>query len=411
MRSVIVILSFFVTELVCIRSMAQTPHWQRHTVDASLSGADGVRLADINKDGLMDITTGWEEGGLTKVYLHPGYHEVERPWPAVIVGETPQVEDAVFVDVNQDGYLDVVSSTEGDDQKMYVSFSPANVNKLLDSSAWRMEVIPASADVHRWMFAIPAQIDGQFGIDIVAGAKNNAASIGWFQAPRYPQDLSAWAWHPVAPVTWVMSLFIRDMDRDGDLDIVTSDRKPGTVNGVKWLENPGQKLANNEDWMAHPMAGNDEEVMFMDMIDLDGDGLEDAIVTERLQQKIIFIKRLDNSGLRWQNYYIDIPEMTGRAKAVKVGDIDGDGRLDLVHTTNTEGVPGKSGVIWGAYKKEVTDNEWTWHDISGLEGYKFDRIELIDLDGDGDLDVLTCEENYGKNSEGLGVIWYENPAH
>ena len=37
-----------------------------------------------------------------------------------------------------------------------------------------------------------------------------------------------------------------------------------------------------------------------------------------------------------------------------------------------------------------------------------DRIELLDLDGDGDLDVLTCEERQNKN--GLGVIWYENPA-
>ena len=30
---------------------------------------------------------------------------------------------------------------------------------------------------------------------------------------------------------------------------------------------------------------------------------------------------------------------------------------------------------------------------------------LADLDGDGDLDVLTCEE-----VGNLGVIWYENPA-
>ena len=67
-------------------------------------------------------------------------------------------------------------------------------------------------------------------------------------------------------------------------------------------------------------------------------------------------------------------------------------------------------MIWGSYEKDVTDMQWTWNDVSGLEGYKFDRIELLDLDGDGDLDVITCEENFGENSEGLGVIWYENPA-
>lgn len=44
--------------------------------------------------------------------------------------------------------------------------------------------------------------------------------------------------------------------------------------------------------------------------------------------------------------------------------------------------------------------------VSGKEiGEKFDRIELLDLDGDGDPDLLTCEER-----ENLGVIWYENPS-
>ena len=47
----------------------------------------------------------------------------------------------------------------------------------------------------------------------------------------------------------------------------------------------------------------------------------------------------------------------------------------------------------------------TYQDISGPVGVKFDRIELIDLDGDGDLDLMTCEER-----DNLGVFWYENPA-
>ena len=46
-----------------------------------------------------------------------------------------------------------------------------------------------------------------------------------------------------------------------------------------------------------------------------------------------------------------------------------------------------------------------FHDISGTaEGVKFDRIHIMDVDSDGDLDVITCEER-----DNLGVIWYENP--
>ena len=43
-------------------------------------------------------------------------------------------------------------------------------------------------------------------------------------------------------------------------------------------------------------------------------------------------------------------------------------------------------------------------DIGAKLGGKYDRIELLDLDGDGDLDLLTCDEG-NTNS----VLWFENP--
>jgi hypothetical protein len=49
-------------------------------------------------------------------------------------------------------------------------------------------------------------------------------------------------------------------------------------------------------------------------------------------------------------------------------------------------------------------------DISGAPGVKYDLVVLVDMDGDGDLDVLTSEETAEDGSKkGLGVIWYENP--
>ena len=390
-------------------TLAQSTFWQRHVIDSSFSGADGVRLADVNGDNLMDITTGWEEGGFTKVYLHPGYDFVSGKWPSVIVGKTPSVEDAVFADLNDDGAIDVISSSEGKNRKVYINWAPKNPENYLDATKWTTEVIPASDGLMQWMFAIPSQVDGINGLDFIAGAKGDEAKIGWFQAPENPNRISEWKWHPISQATWVMSLLVKDMDADGDLDIVTSDRKPGPTNGIRWLENPGEIRKQSQEWENHFIGAKGLEVMFLDMADLDGDGLEDVIATEYTNQKIVYLRKLDCTGLNWKHYNIDIPEITGRAKAVSIGDINNDGRLDIVYSSNTLGDDSKVGLIWLSFKNSPTDPIWEWHHLSGPEGYKFDRIELLDIDGDGDLDVLTCEENYGVDSQGLGVIWYENP--
>jgi len=64
-------------------------------------------------------------------------------------------------------------------------------------------------------------------------------------------------------------------------------------------------------------------------------------------------------------------------------------------------------VTWLSCKGRLPGAKWEPHEISGEVGIKFDRLELLDMDGDGDLDVLTCEER--AHGTGLGVFWYENP--
>ena len=86
-------------------------------------------------------------------------------------------------------------------------------------------------------------------------------------------------------------------------------------------------------------------------------------------------------------------------------EIVGDPRAGGPFLFTCEHARGKSGAIWLSYRQAPTDRVWDAHEISGPKGTKYDRIELLDLDGDGDLDLLTCEE-----AENLGVIWYENPT-
>jgi hypothetical protein len=69
--------------------------WKRHTIDASSLGADGVGSADVNADGLADLVTSWEEGGLTRVYLAGRADSGEPAWRTITVGKSPSAEDAV----------------------------------------------------------------------------------------------------------------------------------------------------------------------------------------------------------------------------------------------------------------------------------------------------------------------------
>ncbi len=195
--------------------------WLRHTIDASSEGADGVKPGDVNDDGLMDLVVAWEDSGEVKAYLNPGLDQSWTRWPSLRVGQVSSVEDAVFVDLDSDGSMDVVRCAEGDTRSIFIHWAPDDFSRYLDSSAWTTEPLPAAQNTREWMFCLPMQVDGMNGIDLVAGAKGDAVQVGWFQAPDDPRDLDAWRWYSIADSGWTMTLIAIDMDGDDDLDVAT----------------------------------------------------------------------------------------------------------------------------------------------------------------------------------------------
>lgn len=368
--------------------------WQRHVIDDSSRGADGTRLADANGDGHPDIVTGWEQGGVTRVYLNPGPAQAKTKWPAVTVGKAQAVEDAVFVDLDGDGALDVVSSCEGKRIAMLIHWAPAAAD-YLNPKAWKTEELPGAANRFRWMFAAPVDVNGDGRVDIAAGGKGPKSQLGWWEVPRdKPRDLAAWRWRKLRDMGWLMSLEAADMDGDGNLDLVYTDRK-GKQTGAFWLEKRDGK------WREHLIGVKGREAMFLKRFDIDRDGLEDVIVATR-PDHVVICRRLDGTGTRWREFPIQLPPIVGGAKAVNVADFDGDGVLEIVFTT--ERANNLQGVGRLVPTAGVLGGKWELRPVSGIDGVKHDLVEVLDLDGDGDLDILTCEE-----AKNLGVIWYENP--
>lgn len=389
----------FVTLLIVLPFFASAEEpWRRHTIDKSSKGADGVRLADLNGDGLMDIATGWEEGNLVRAYLHPGRGSERKIWPAVTVGEVASPEDAVFADLDGDGAMEVISSCEGRTKSIFVHWAPREKSSLLNQSEWKSGVIPVTHKAQAWMYALPFNVDGRHGTDLIVGSKGSNGTIGWLENPKDPRDLSKWKIHTLQKAGWIMSLISTDMNQDGLPDILVSDRK-GRQRGIYWLQHPGQKEAGDgAEWKRHSIGGGDREIKFIAKGDLDQDGRDDVIAIDKTS--IIWF-RFHNE--KWVEHLINLPPGVGGGKSPAVLDVDLDGKNDLVFSC--EGAKGPlSGMRWLSYRNSPFDQEWQSHEIAGEPGIKYDRVVPYDVDGDGDLDILCCEER-----DQLGVFWYENP--
>ena len=387
--------------------------WPRHLIGAG-AGADGIRLADVDGDGLPDAAVGFEEEGLTRLYFNPGPVRAKAPWPSLTLGPTPAIEDASTADLDGDGREDVISLTEGRDRAIHLFFAPAQTARQ-HGAQWLHIALGDGIRVPRmaFMFAQTVDLDGDGRVEIVVGGKNDA-NLGILYADGARRNPDNWRFRPLRDIGWTMSILAEDMDGDGDADILFSDRKPmsdGTdLRGIHWLENPGAKrLHDGADWRSHTVGMHGEETMFIASADVDGDGYRDVVAAGKGSSAPSVFFGLDRRGRAFRRMTLEAPPSAafGTGKAVTAADFDGDGRLELaISAESADGT--KEGVaVWSAAGDPRNPASWSMRGISGEAGIKFDLLVARDLDADGDPDILSTEESEG--GSGLGVVWYENP--
>jgi len=395
------------------QSLDLSQPWTRHVITATTIGADGVDLKDVNGDGRLDVTTAWEEGHSVTVSYHPNSDgDVRALWPTtVIASNVVGVEDAKFMgDLDGDGHEDIASASDGN-QRVYLHFANA--------TGWTTVDVTASHAHNRWMQLAAADVDGDGLVDVVGGSRQgsyaNPAVIAWFKNPgaTLARTASAWTYHQMTLAGWTMSLLARDVDGDGDPDFIVSDRSytlnaDGTHNfalfGARWIENAAGSFVNHT--IAQTSNLGDE--MFLTLADWNGDGITDVIDGQSSSTKAnrIAINLNDGGWATWTQQLVEPPNVptVGHYQGNAIGDLDGDGLLDVAVSTNIANTccnSTLSGVYW---LHNNGDGTFSRGEISGPTGTKFDNIVLTDVDGDGDLDTVDSEQ-----VDNLGVVWYENP--
>ncbi|MBL0922580.1 MAG: VCBS repeat-containing protein [Phycisphaerales bacterium] len=381
-------------------SPAPARSWLRHTIDNSFLGADGARAEIGAFDHAPEFAVVWEQTGVTTLHKWPLDPAIAAcAWPSRIVGATPNSEDAVAVDLDGDGDRDVVVCMEGPQRRV-----AAFINRGDGFDEFNFNLAP-----FKWMIAEPADLDGDGRPDVVVGGRfvqqDEQGQIAWLRPGAHASQFEDWTSEVISEVGWPMTILTLDVDGDGDQDVVLADRY-GPERGLRWLENPHPAHGAGL-WTSRTIGLANRRVKSAAAADINGDGRIDFVATyERVGNVPPGLVVLFGTAQGWSMTHVPLPQGMGEPKNVAVADIDLDGRPDIALTCESA-YKGLAGVCVFLQRD---GGAWLPIDVSGPEGCKFDVVTTIDVDGDGDLDLITTEEGDNGEYEALGVVWYENPT-
>ncbi len=144
-----------------------------------------------------------------------------------------------------------------------------------------------------------------------------------------------------------------------------------------------------------PNAGNQQTACIV--ADLDRDGIDDFIVTERTKTpSVVWYKY---NGKSWDLKVIDGTPLKPEAGG-DVCDIDGDGDLDVIFGQDASG----NNLWWWENPYPNYDKPWTRRLIKGSGANKHHDQSCADYDGDGRIDLVTW------NQGARNLLFYKIPS-
>jgi hypothetical protein len=362
--------------------------WSTHTIYSSAGGPRWVHAADVDGDGDLDVLAAEPSLDAFTWYENDGTPAVGA-WSRYVVDSlSTGARSAVAADVDGDGDLDLVTASETANEVAW--FENDGTPK---TTPWTFHDI-AGATTSGPITAHPADVDGDGDLDVLAGSYNTSA-LYWFENDGTPAS-GTWTAHTVfTGVSTPATVVPGDVDGDGDLDAVLTSYGG---NGVAWYENDGTPAVGT--WTGRTVATGLFGAFDLKVADADADGDLDVLAASYLDHRITLHVNDGAAVPGWTEQELSSTALN--ATSVGAADLDGDGDLDVLG--------GASGLFVTGWFENLILHRSAAFPGSGNVGpivYRPYDVSLGDLDGDGDLDVVAGDHP----PLGFGQVrWYENTA-
>ena len=317
--------------------------WKRygsleHQVDNPM-GCNAAEPYDVDRDGDLDIiasrkyrSLGWWE--------NPGGRLKNTPWDYHLFynSESYYLHDMIRVDIDGDSNCDeiIVNVNKGywkSDIKI-MWFRPEDTGNRL----WEAHEIETGREQSH---------HGHAGLDWGDingdGRSDLAYSNGWYESTGNPS--AQWVWHEVSQQFGISNNLIRDIDRDGDMDLVMSAGHHGR--GVYWYERKGEQ--GRIKWIQHTIDPVIHHPEGLQAVDIDNDGDIDVMAAELFfgevpgeydwsddAHNLYLYRNHGGKPIRWEK--INIAPDKRPCHSFLLVDINRDGKLDVI--AESSGAPG-----------------------------------------------------------------------
>ena len=363
--------------------------WADHRIIEDFNGVVSVTAADLDGDGDLDVAgasnttdeTRWWENTSGDGSTWDNEYPIDSPFDgARAIGAA---------DINGDGIMDILGAAETADDVVWLQ------NRTVHRNAYYPLVGAVTVDgsLDAPVSITVGDFDRNGVMDILAGGEISS-EVAWFQ--NNAGDGSSWTKKLIDNgLASLKSVAVGDLDSDGDLDVLAADN---FADAVFWWANDG----NGAFGTSQEIIGfNLDDIRWVTTGDMDGDGDLDVVGAGR--QVVSWCENTDGSGTTFGApvTIASLPSLDD-ARSVSVADFDRDGDLDVLtvaYATDT--------ISW--WENESGDgSSWGQHDVDDMIDLPLAAI-AADLDGDGDLDVIGTSEtdddfSWWENTNGAGTF-------